>query len=238
MSVFTRGTSFRIFALFLGASLFACSNPQPGPDKTIGGALLGAGWGAGAGAVIGNQTTGGPGKGVAVGAGFGAAGGLLMGMGYDLEEGVQVDQKQELAALKVQSAANQMELEKLQGYLDHASAQNPLGAGVYTVHFDEDQTNLRLGAVKALEQVAEAIKTGRAYRTVYVAGHTDDTGRPDYNEKLAKARADAVTAYLAARGIPTDNIKTESFSASRPVASNKTAAGRQLNRRTEVSIMR
>jgi outer membrane protein OmpA-like peptidoglycan-associated protein len=159
-------------------------------------------------------------------------------MGYDLEEGVQVDQKQELAALKVQSAANQMELEKLQGYLDHQSAQNPLGAGVYTVHFDEDQTNLRLGAVKGLEQVAEAIKTGRAYRTVYVAGHTDDTGRPDYNEKLAKARADAVTAYLAARGIPTDNIKTESFSASRPVATNKTAAGRQLNRRTEVSLMR
>ncbi len=238
MSVFTRSNSFRTLSLALGASLLACATPQPGPDKSIGGAILGAGWGAGAGAVIGNQTAGGPGKGVAVGAGFGAAGGLLMGMGYDLDESAQIDQNRELAALKVQSAANQMELEKLQGYLDHPAAQNPLGAGVYTVHFDEDQTNLRLGAVKGLEQVAEAIKTGRAYRTVYVAGHTDDTGRPDYNEKLAKARADAVAAYLAARGIPTDNIKTESFSASRPVATNKTATGRQLNRRTEVSILR
>jgi outer membrane protein OmpA-like peptidoglycan-associated protein len=238
MSVFTRGTYLRIIALSFGVSLLACANPQPGPDKSIGGAILGAGWGAGAGAVIGNQTTDSPGKAVAVGAGFGAAGGLLMGMGYDLEESVQLEQNRELAALKVQSAANQMELAKLQAYLDHPAPQNPVGAGVYTVHFDEDQTNLRLGSVKGLEQVAEAIKGYHGYRNVYVAGHTDDTGRPDYNEKLAKARADSVAAYLAARGIPTDYIKVESFSASRPVATNKTAAGRQLNRRTEVSLVR
>ena len=54
------------------STLLACSNPQPGPDKTIAGALLGAGWGAGAGAVVGNQVST-PGKGTAVGAGFGAA---------------------------------------------------------------------------------------------------------------------------------------------------------------------
>lgn len=238
MLVFTRGIPLRLITVTIGASLLACATPQPGPDKSIGGAILGAGWGAGAGAVIGNQTTNAPGKAVAVGAGFGAAGGLLMGMGYDMQEGAQLDQNRELAALKVQSAANQMELAKLQGHLDSSSAPSPIGAGVYTVHFDEDQTNLRLGAVKGLEQVAEALKGGRAFRTVYVVGHTDDTGRPDYNEKLAKARADAVAGYLAARGIPTDNIKVESFSASRPVATNKTAAGRQLNRRTEVSIIR
>jgi outer membrane protein OmpA-like peptidoglycan-associated protein len=130
-----------------------------------------------------------------------------------------------------------MELAKLQASLDSSGNIDPVG-GVYTAYFDEDQTNLRLGAISALEKVAEAIKASRGFSSVHVAGHTDDTGRPEYNEKLARGRADSVAAYLAARGIAIDQIKIESFSAKRPVATNKTAAGRQLNRRTEISIIR
>jgi outer membrane protein OmpA-like peptidoglycan-associated protein len=47
-----------------------------------------------------------------------------------------------------------------------------------------------------------------------------------------------VAAYLAGRGIALDQIKIESFAAKRPIATNRTAAGRQLNRRTEISIIR
>ena len=216
-------------------SFAACSNPQAGPDKSIAGALLGAGWGAGAGAVVGNQVST-PGKGVAVGSGFGAAAGILMGMGYDLEEGVQLEQNRQLAALRVQAVANHNALTKLQNKLDSSLCADPIG-GVHTVFFDEDQTNLRLGAVSNLEAVAEALKASPRYKRVLVTGHTDDTGRPDYNEKLAQARANSVSAYLAARGISTDQIKIESYSASRPVATNRTAAGRQLNRRAEVSLI-
>lgn len=226
---------FRSSLVILLVSCTACSNPQAGPDKSLAGALLGAGWGAGAGAVVGNQVST-PGKGVAVGSGFGAAAGLLMGLGYDLEEGVQLEQNRQLAALQVQAAANHNALSKLQAKLDSSLCEDPVG-GVYTVFFDEDQTNLRLGAVKSLESVAEAIKSSPRYKRVRVAGHTDDTGRPDYNEKLAKGRADSVAAHLAARGISTDQIVIESFAATRPVATNRTAAGRQLNRRTEVSLM-
>lgn len=229
-------TSTLVSICAIASSLIACENPQAGPDKSLGGALLGAGWGAGAGAVIGNQVST-PGNGVAVGSGFGAAAGLLMGMGYDLEESVQLEQRRQLAELQMQNTANTRELMRLQNKLDTSSADNPLG-GVYTVFFDEDQTNLRLGAVSSLEKVAEAIKTSSAARSVHVVGHTDDTGRPDYNDKLALARAQSVAAYLAARGISTDQIKVESFSASRPVANNRTAAGRQLNRRTEVFTSR
>lgn len=236
MSVFRATTYHFLSACLAFASLIACENPQAGPDKSLGGALLGAGWGAGAGAVIGNQVST-PGNGVAVGAGFGAAAGLLMGMGYDLEEGVQLEQNRQLAEMKVQSTANHLELAKLQATLDTTVGNDPLG-GVYTVFFDEDQTSLRLGATSALEAVAEAIKASPASRMVHVMGHTDETGRPDYNEKLALARAQSVAGYLAARGISTDQIKIESFAASRPVATNRTAAGRQLNRRTEVYTTR
>jgi outer membrane protein OmpA-like peptidoglycan-associated protein len=238
MTIFTNLRSPLMFGLIVFiAPLLGCENPQPGPDKTIAGAVLGAGWGAGAGAVVGNQTTNQQGKGVAVGAGLGAAAGMLMGMGYDLEESVQIDHERQLAAMKVQNAANHMELAKLQASLDSPVGPDPIG-GVYTVHFDEDQTNLRLGAISALEKVTESIKSGRGYRMVNVMGHTDDTGRADYNEKLAKERADSVAAYLASRGISLDQIRIESFAASRPIATNRTAAGRQLNRRAEVFLSR
>ena len=68
-----------VLALYSAASLSGCSTPTAGPDKSLGGAILGAGWGAGAGAVVGNQvaTTG---QGMGVGAGIGAAEGLLVGL--------------------------------------------------------------------------------------------------------------------------------------------------------------
>jgi outer membrane protein OmpA-like peptidoglycan-associated protein len=159
-----------------------------------------------------------------------------MGMGYDLEEGVQLEQNRQLAALKVQAAANHNSLLKIQNKLDSSLCSDPIG-GVYTVFFDEDQTNLRLGAYSGLEAAAEALKKNPKFSRILVAGHTDDTGRPDYNDKLAQARADSVAAYLAGRGIALDQIKIESFSAKKPVATNRTAAGRQLNRRAEISLV-
>lgn len=227
-------TGIRALLTLVSISLLACANPQSGPDKTIAGALLGAGWGAGAGAVVGNQVST-PGKGTAVGAGFGAAAGILMGMGYDLEEGVQLEQNRQLASLKIQAAANHNNLLKLQRKLDSSLCADPLN-GVYTVFFDEDQTNLRLGALSSLEKVAEALKASPVFKRIVVSGHTDDTGRKEYNEKLATARADSVAAYLAARGISLDQIQKESHAANRPIATNRTAAGRQLNRRVEISL--
>ena len=234
MSAFISKISRGSLALVI-ATCVACSNPQAGPDKSIAGALLGAGWGAGAGAVVGNQVST-PGRGVAVGSGFGAAAGLLMGMGYDLEEGVQLEQNRQIAALQIQNAANFNAISKVQSKLDRSLCADPIG-GVYTVYFDEDQTNPRLGAIANLEAVAEALKASPRDKQLLVAGHTDDTGRPDYNDKLAQARAQSVAAYLAGRGIALDRIQIQSFSASKPVATNRTSAGRQLNRRTEVSIV-
>ena len=74
-----------LFYVFIAVLFISgCSNPQPGPDKTAAGAVLGAGWGAGAGAVIGNQVNYG-GEGAAIGAGFGFVQGGLEGAGYDLQ---------------------------------------------------------------------------------------------------------------------------------------------------------
>lgn len=238
MNSYKKAVSGLFSALFLITSAHTISgcSPQAGPDKSVAGMILGAGWGAGAGAVVGNQVAT-PGEGIAVGAGFGAAAGLLHGIGYDIQEGSHLDMHRKLASLQVQAVANHRYLEKLQGNLDMPMGRDPVG-GVYQVFFDEDQTNLRSGAVANLETIAEAIKASSFVRTVYVAGHTDDTGNKLYNQTLSEARAKTVSAYLASRGIPVVQIDVQNFGATKPIATNATAAGRQLNRRVDVSIGR
>jgi len=226
----------KILSVIASVTILGCSNPQPGPDKTAAGTILGAGWGAGAGAVIGNQVSY-AGEGAAIGAGFGAVAGALSGGAYDLAEGTQLDQERQLASLKVQNITNQRELERLQARHDD-SAGTDLAGGVYQVFFDDDATNLRAGAISNLEVITESIKASpRAYK-INVVGHTDDAGSPEYNERLAEARARAVSAYIAARGIAMDQIKVTSFGAQRPIATNSTPVGRQLNRRVDIYISR
>ena len=216
--------------------LAACSNPQSGPDKSLAGAVLGAGWGAGAGAVVGNQLPGSPvGDGAAVGAGFGMISGLLTGGGYDLQESAMLKNGKELASLRVQNAVNAKQLEQLQARLDRSPSAD-IGVGVYQVFFDTDATNLKAGAIANLEVIAEAIKANPSNASVVVSGHSDDSGTPDYNERLAEARARTVTAYLAARGISTDRVQTKNFGSSHPIASNGTPEGRQLNRRVDIYL--
>ena len=225
-----------VLALYSAASLSGCSTPTAGPDKSLGGALLGAGWGAGAGAVVGNQvaTTG---QGMGVGAGIGAAEGLLVGAGLDVVESTQLEQERQLASLRMQNLANARELEGLQGRLDRAVTSDITG-GVYQVFFDPDSSTLKAGAVANLEIIAEQLRRSPAAFIVNVVGNSDDAGTPDYNERLAEGRARTVSAYLASRGLSSDQIVVKSFGSKRPLASNGTPEGRQLNRRVDIYISR
>lgn len=224
-------------ALILGImAVSACSNPQPGPDKTIAGAVLGAGWGAGAGAVIGHQV-GYAGEGTAVGAGFGLVGGALSGIGYDMNEDAILEQKEMLASLRLQNAANARQLENLQAKFDYAAVTD-IQSGVSQVFFDVDQSSLKAGSVANLEVIAEQIKTSTRAYSINVVGHSDDSGTVEYNRRLAEARARSVSGYLASRGISLDRIDVSSHGSERPLASNATDTGRQLNRRVDIYISR
>jgi outer membrane protein OmpA-like peptidoglycan-associated protein len=229
-----RRTLYGLFVLATLINVTACSNPQPGPDKTIGGAVLGAAWGAGAGAVVGNQVMN-SGDGVAVGSGFGLVAGALTGIGLDEIEATQVKQEEMLASLKLQTTANLREMEFMQGKLDRALASNLVGS-FYQVFFDVDATSLRAGSIAQLEQIAETLRASPGVGKVNVVGHSDDEGAPDYNARLAEARARTVSSYLAGQGIALDSIVVKSFGSQRPVAGNTSEAGRQLNRRVDVFV--
>ena len=69
-------------------------------------------------------------------------------------------------------------------------------------------------------------------------GHTDSDGSEISNQKLSENRANVVKDELIKRGVIASNIVALGFGESTPIASNKTAAGKALNRRTEVKLQK
>lgn len=200
---------------------------------------MGSAWGAGAGAVIGNQLpTVGSGPGAAVGAGFGFASGAMTGLGLDVAEGSELAMQRELDALQVQVASNQRTLSMLQDALDARERQLGFTASGGTIFFDEGRASLRSGTVLQLERMVDAIKNNPYFGGVEVHAHSDDTGNADTNTRLSEARARTIATFLGAHGISTDQIKTFYYGDDKPLASNNSPAGRQLNRRADVVIVR
>jgi outer membrane protein OmpA-like peptidoglycan-associated protein len=70
-----------------------------------------------------------------------------------------------------------------------------------------------------------------------ISGHTDNQGKAVTNMKLSEKRAKAVMNYLVSKGIAADRFKVEWFGSKKPIADNKTEAGRQKNRRVEMLII-
>ena len=66
-----------------------------------------------------------------------------------------------------------------------------------------------------------------------ISGHSDNTGTPEINNPLSKARADAVRTYLAGKGVPGDRLVAVGYGADNPIADNATEEGRARNRRIE-----
>lgn len=221
--------------LFLCVSL-GCG-PVAGPDKTAAGLLLGAGWGAGAGAIIGNQFDH-SGPGIAIGAGFGAANGMLTGIGLDLAEGTELAQQRELDALKVQLAANQRSLMMLQDSLDLRDRKLTTSSIAPQIFFDHQRASLRSGSVAQLERLADAIKSNPYVGRIELHGHTDNSGNVEENMRLSEARARSVATFLANHGVPLDSMSIVAHGAERPLASNDTESGKQLNRRVEVVLLK
>jgi outer membrane protein OmpA-like peptidoglycan-associated protein len=72
---------------------------------------------------------------------------------------------------------------------------------------------------------------------VEVAGHTDSTGTDAYNQGLSERRAQSVSSYLSGRGVIAQRMITLGMGESRPVADNSSEAGRQANRRVEITMV-
>lgn len=87
-------------------------------------------------------------------------------------------------------------------------------------------------------QLNEVVKVLKADTTLNIAinGHTDNTGKAETNLKVSQQRADAVKAYFAKKGIAASRITATGYGDTKSIAPNTTVAGRQKNRRVELSL--
>lgn len=89
---------------------------------------------------------------------------------------------------------------------------------------------------RTLDAAAEVLEQYEALR-LEIQGHTDDVGGDDTNKALSQARADAVKAYLVAKGIEASRLVAVGYGEDVPVADNKTSKGRTQNRRVEFKLI-
>ena len=107
------------------------------------------------------------------------------------------------------------------------------------VHFQFDSAKLTAADKTKLDTIATRLKQEAPSAQLRVSGHTDSVGAEAYNQKLSQKRAHSVTEYLIGAGVPRSNfVSVTGAGESHPVADNKTADGRALNRRTEIQINR
>lgn len=102
------------------------------------------------------------------------------------------------------------------------------------LNFDTGSANLQASSNTQIDQIAAMLKSNAALN-IEVAGHTDNVGAADANQKLSEARAAAVVKALTGRGIAASRLTAKGYGASAPIADNRTEDGRGKNRRVELT---
>lgn len=105
------------------------------------------------------------------------------------------------------------------------------------VYFASGKSVIRSRSYKLLNEVANLLKQYPNIVKIRIEGHTDSVGNDDFNQRLSKARADAVKRYMVRRGIDGERLAGEGFGESNPIDTNASKEGRANNRRVEFNIV-
>jgi len=108
---------------------------------------------------------------------------------------------------------------------------------VTPIHFEIDRSALTGGgrdAVKKLAATARQCPTDK----IEVGGHTDSEGSDAYNQALSERRAISVMKAMMSEGVAAERLSATGYGETVPLATNETAEGRAVNRRTEIKIVK
>jgi len=126
-------------------------------------------------------------------------------------------------------------LKQFNAVLDTRDTERGLIVNMGDVLFDTGSFTLRQLAREKLARLSGIVLNYPGLK-LEAEGHTDNVGGEAFNRKLSEQRAGAVRDYLLSQGIPTDQITSSGKAFSMPVADNRTATGRQQNRRVELIV--
>ncbi len=207
----------------VGASLLATTacttNPETGNrrlDRTVVGAVLGAGAGYLLGDIIGGRSSR---TEQIIGAGIGGIAGAAVGRYMDQQE----------AELRRETAGTGVDVIR-QG--DDLILRMPSG-----ITFATDRYDIQPQFQSTLNEVANTLATyNQTYIDIY--GHTDSTGSDSYNQALSQRRAESVANYLSARGVVRARMATRGFGETQLLVNpERTEADRAANRRVEIKVV-
>lgn len=205
-----RGSRFLSFVVIVSVFLASCK----GMSKATKGAIIGTAGGAAAGAAIGSAS-GNTATGAIIGAAVGGTAGYFIGRYMDKQA---AELKKDLEGADVERVGEGIKI------TFHKGIQFAVNSAELTA---SSKTNLQ-DLAKTLNKYEDT--------NILIEGHTDSTGKRDYNMTLSEKRAASVSNYLKTLGVTGVRLTTVGYGPDQPVADNTTEAGRKENRRVEVAI--
>lgn len=104
-----------------------------------------------------------------------------------------------------------------------------------SILFDTGKSTIKNESYANLDAIV-AVMNNYPISKFEISGHTDNVGKPLNNKKLSEERAAAVMLYLVEKGIASSRLSSQGYGDTKPIDSNVTAQGRNLNRRVEITL--
>lgn len=197
----------------------SCDAIQNANNAQKGGAI-GASTGAVAGGIIGNN----------VGDGHNTAVGALIGAVVGGAAGALIGNKMDKQAREISDEIPGAEVNRVGEGISVTFDEN---SGVY---FATNKFDINAQSQNSLDKLVKIFKD-YPDTNILLEGHTDSTGKAEYNMSLSEKRAKSVRDYLVGKGISRDRFTTKWYGEEQPKEDNETAEGRSKNRRVEIAIM-
>ena len=115
--------------------------------------------------------------------------------------------------------------------------QTQLNSFAKTILFDVGKSTIRPESATVLNNIVNVLNKYKNSK-FSVEGYTDTSGNKDKNQRLSEDRAYSVKAYLVDKGINPARLSAKGFGPEKPIASNKTKKGSELNRRVEINLVK
>ena len=135
------------------------------------------------------------------------------------------------------------EPETFNGYQDQDGCPDEIPAAlkrftgvIEGINFKTNSANITKKSYDVLDQAVQVLSDYPDVR-IEISGHTDNVGKDEYNKELSQKRADAVKDYFTNKGIKSDRLTSVGYGMEKPIADNKTKAGKAKNRRTEFQLL-
>ena len=126
----------------------------------------------------------------------------------------------------------------LETRLGNININNYAASETQTVTFALNSSTLSTQAMNTLDKIAGAVSGQRTGYMLELQGFTDSTGSAQRNLGLSQRRAESVERYLVSKNVPLFRTSILGFGEASPVADNKTAGGRDQNRRVEITVLK